>query len=80
MDTYRTFHPTTVESISSSEAHGAFFKIDYILHKASLNKYRKAIPCILSDHGGIGLQMDSEIKPQAHTNSQRLNNTQLKDE
>jgi endonuclease/exonuclease/phosphatase family metal-dependent hydrolase len=48
-----------------SAAHGTFSKIDHILgHKASLSKYKKTeiIPCILSDHNAIKLDLNSEVK------------------
>jgi endonuclease/exonuclease/phosphatase family metal-dependent hydrolase len=43
--------------------HGTFPKIDYILgHKASLSKYKKAeiIPCTLSDHNALKLELNNK--------------------
>jgi endonuclease/exonuclease/phosphatase (EEP) superfamily protein YafD len=48
-----------------SAAHGTFSKIDHILrHKASLIKYKKIeiIPCILSDHNAIKLELNNKSK------------------
>jgi endonuclease/exonuclease/phosphatase family metal-dependent hydrolase len=46
-----------------SAAHGNFYKIDHILgHKASLSKYNKIeiIPCILSDHNALKLELNNK--------------------
>jgi hypothetical protein len=48
-----------------SAALGTFSKIDHILgHKASLSKYKKIeiIPCILSDHNAIKLELNNKSK------------------
>ena len=53
IETYRTFHPQTMNFIFFSSAHGTFSRIDHILgHKSSLGKLKKTeiIPSILSDH------------------------------
>jgi endonuclease/exonuclease/phosphatase family metal-dependent hydrolase len=58
------FHPSTTQYIFFSAAHGTFSKIDHILgHKASLNTYKKIkiIPCILSDHNAIKLELNNKI-------------------
>jgi exonuclease III len=63
VDVYRTFHPTSTKYTFFSAAHGTFSKIDHILgHKASLSKYNKIeiIPCILSDHNAIKLELNSK--------------------
>jgi hypothetical protein len=62
---YRTYHPTSTQYILISAAHGTFSKIDHILgHKASLSKYKKIeiIPCILSDHKAIKLELNNKSK------------------
>jgi exonuclease III len=62
-DVYRTFHPTSTQYTFFSGAHGAFSKIDPILgHKASLSKYKKIeiIPCILSDHNALKLELTTK--------------------
>jgi hypothetical protein len=46
-----------------SAAHGTFSKIDYMLeHKAGLSKYKKTeiIPCILSDHNALKLEINNK--------------------
>jgi exonuclease III len=65
LDVYRTFHPTSIQYTFFSAAHGTFSKVDHILgHKASLSKYKKIeiIPCILSDHNVIKLELNSKSK------------------
>jgi endonuclease/exonuclease/phosphatase family metal-dependent hydrolase len=60
-DVYRIFHPTSAQHTFFSASHGTFFKIDHILgHKASLSKYKKIeiIPCILSDHSALKLEIN----------------------
>jgi exonuclease III len=62
-DVYRIFHPTSAQYIFFSAAHGTFSKIDHILeHKATLSKYKKTeiIPCILSDHNALKLQLNNK--------------------
>ena len=42
IDTYRTFHPKTMNFTFFSSAHGSFSRIDHILgHKSSLGKFFK---------------------------------------
>jgi exonuclease III len=77
VDVYRTFHPTSAQYTFFSAAHGTLSKIDHILwHKASLIKYKKIeiIPCILSDHNAIKLELDNKNKDKNHANSWKLNN------
>jgi exonuclease III len=65
LDVYRTFHPTSTQYSFFSAAHRTFSKIDYILwHKASLRKHKKVeiIPCILSDHNAIKLELNNKSK------------------
>jgi endonuclease/exonuclease/phosphatase family metal-dependent hydrolase len=62
-DVYSIFHPTSAKYTFFSAAHGAFSKIDHILgHKASFSKYkkRKIIPCILSDHKALKLELNNK--------------------
>ena len=41
-DTYRAFHPKTMNFTFFSSAHGTFSRIDHILgHKSSLGKFKK---------------------------------------
>jgi exonuclease III len=60
-DGYRIFHPTSAQYTFFSETHGTFYKIDHILGpKTSLSKYKKIeiIPCILSDHSALKLELN----------------------
>ena len=42
IDTYRIFHPKTINFTFFSSAHGTFSRIDHILgHKSSLGKFKK---------------------------------------
>jgi exonuclease III len=62
---YRIFHPTSAQYTFFSTAHGTFSKIDHIQgHKASLSKYKKMeiIPCILSDHNALKLELNNKNK------------------
>jgi exonuclease III len=62
-DVYRIFHPTSAQYIFFTETHGTSSKIDHILgHKASLSKYKKIeiIPCILSDHNALKLELNNK--------------------
>jgi exonuclease III len=72
LNVYRAFHPTSTQYTLFSEAHGTFSKIDHILgHKASLSKYKKIeiIPCIISDHNAIKLELNNKNKDKKHANS-----------
>jgi hypothetical protein len=58
-------------------------KVDHILgHKASLSKYKEIeiIPCILSDHNALKLDLNNKNSSKNHTNNWRLNSTWLNDE
>jgi hypothetical protein len=82
-DIYRIFHPTSAQYTFSSAAHGTFSKIDHILgHKASLSKYKKIeiIPCILSDHKALKLDINNKNNSKKHTNNWKLNNTLFNNE
>jgi hypothetical protein len=81
-DVYRIFHPTSAQYTFFSAAHGTFSKIDHILgHKASLSKYKKIeiIPCILSDHDALKLEINNKNSSKKHANNWKLNNTLLND-
>lgn len=59
-------------------AHGTLFKTDHILvHKASLNKYRKTeiTPCILPDQRGLKLEINSNRKDRKYINLWKMSNT-----
>jgi hypothetical protein len=81
-DVYRIFHPTSAQYTFFSAALGTFSKTDHILgHKASLSKYKKIeiIPCILSDHNALKLEINKNSSKK-HANNWKLNNTLLNDE
>jgi exonuclease III len=71
-DVYRIFHPSVEQYTFFSAAHGTFSKIDHILgHKASLRKYKKIelIPCILSNHNGLKLEINNKNSSKKHANN-----------
>jgi hypothetical protein len=74
-DVYRIFHPTSAQYTFFSAAHGTFFKTDLILgHKASLSKYKKIeiIPCILSEHNALKLELNNKNNSRKHANKRKL--------
>jgi hypothetical protein len=82
-DVYRIFHPTSAQYTFFSAAHETFSKIDHILgYKASLTKYKKIeiIPCILSDHNALKLELNSKNNSRKHANNWKLYNTLLNDQ
>jgi endonuclease/exonuclease/phosphatase family metal-dependent hydrolase len=67
VDVYRIFHPTSAQYTFFSAAHELLSKVDHILgHKASISKYKKIeiIPCILSDHYALKLELNNNKKKQ----------------
>jgi endonuclease/exonuclease/phosphatase family metal-dependent hydrolase len=82
-DFYRIFHPTAAQYTFFSVAHRTFSKIDHILgHKASFSKCKKieTIPCILSDHSALKVEISNKNSNKKHANNWKLNNTLLNDE
>jgi hypothetical protein len=82
-DVYKILHPTSAQYTFFSAAHGTFFKTDHILrHKESLSKYKKIeiIPCILSDHNALTLELNNKNNSKKHENNWKLNNTLLNDQ
>jgi hypothetical protein len=82
-DVYRVFHPISAQYTLFSAAHGTFSKTDHILgHKVNLGKYKKIeiIPCILSDHNALTLELNNKNNSKKHANSWKLNNTLLNDQ
>ena len=80
-DIFRTLHPKTTEDTFFGSAHGTFSKIDHILgHKTALHKYTRIeiIPCILSDHNAMKLEINHRKKSGKPTKAWRLKNTLLK--
>jgi hypothetical protein len=79
----RVFHPTTRQYTFFSAAHRTFSKIDQILeHKARLNKFMKIeiIPCIMSEHNRIKLDINNKRNPRKYSNPWRMNSTLLKNQ
>ena len=65
IDTYRTFHPKTMNFTFFSRVHRTFCRIDHILgHKSSLGKFKKIemIPSIFSDHNALRLDLNYRRK------------------
>jgi hypothetical protein len=82
-DVYRIFHLTSTQYTFFSAAHGTFSKIGHMLkHKASLSKYKKIeiIPCILSAHNALKLEINNKSNSRKHANSWKLNSTLLNDQ
>ena len=80
IDSYRTFHPKTINFTFFSSAHGTLCRIDHILgHKSSLGKFKKTeiIPVIFSDHSAVRLDLNYRKKTIKHSNIWRLNNMLL---
>jgi hypothetical protein len=81
-DVYRIFHPTSAQYTFFPAAHGTFSKTDHILgHKGSLSKYKETeiIPCILSDHNALKLEINNKSSSKKQANNWKLNNTLLND-
>jgi hypothetical protein len=79
---YRIFHPTCVQYTFFSAVHGTFSKFDHMLgNKASLTNYKKieTIPCILSDHITLKLELYSKNNSRKYANNWKLNSTSLND-
>ena len=80
INTYRTFHPKTMNFTFFSSAHGTFSRIDHMLgHISSIGKFKKTeiIPSIFSDHTAVRLDVNYRRKTIKHSNIWRLNNTLL---
>ena len=82
-DIFRTLHPKATEYTFFLSAHGTFSKIDHILgHKIALHKYKRIeiIPCILSDHNAMKLEINRTKKSGKPPKAWRLNNILLRNE
>ena len=80
IDTYRTFHPKTMNFTFFSNAHGTFSRIDYILgYKSSFGKFKiiEIIPSIFSDYNAVRLDVNYRRKTIKNSNIWMLNNTLL---
>ena len=65
IDTYRAFHPETIDFIFFSSAHGTFSRIDHVLgHKSNLSKFKKfgIVSNIFSDHNAMRLDISYKKK------------------
>jgi exonuclease III len=81
-DSYRTFHPKTIEYSFFSAPQGTFSNLDHIVsQKTSLNHYKKIeiIPCILSDHHRLRLVFNNNKTNRKPTDPWKLNNSLLND-
>ena len=82
-DISRTLHPKAIEYTFFSSARATFSKIDQTLgHKSALHKYTRIeiIPCILSDHNAMKLEINHGKKSGKPPKAWRLKNTLLKNE
>jgi exonuclease III len=78
-DAYRIFHPISAQYTCFSEVHGTFSKTDHIVgHKASLRKYKKIeiIPCILSDHNVLTLELNNNNNSRKQATTITVENMQ----
>jgi exonuclease III len=74
-DVYRIFHSNSAQYTFLSATHGTFTNIDHTLeHQASLSKYKKIeiIPCILSDHNVLKLELNNKNSSKNQENSWKL--------
>ena len=82
-DIFRTLHPKATEYTFFSSAHGTFSKIDHILgHKTALHKYKRTqiIPCTVSDHNAMKVEINHRKNSGTLPKQWRLKNTLLKNE
>jgi hypothetical protein len=82
-DVYRIFHSKSTQYTFFSAAHRTFSKTDDMLrHKASLSKYMRIeiIPCILSNHNALKLELNNKHNSRKYANNWKLNNTLLIDQ
>jgi hypothetical protein len=79
---YKIFHPSSAQ-YTFLAAHGTFFKIDHILgHKARFSKCKKIeiIPCSISDHNTLKLELNNKNNSKKYANNWKQNNTLLNDQ
>ena len=70
IDTYRAFHPKTMDFTFLSSAHRTFSRMDHILgHKSSLGKFLKIeiILSIFSDHNALSSVQFSSVAQSCPT-------------
>ena len=83
VDIYRTFYPKATDYTFFSAVHGTFSRIDHMIgHKANLNNFQNIsiIPCTLSDHHGMKLEINNSKLPKKYTHSWKLNNMLLNEQ
>jgi len=83
IDIYRIYHPTSSGYTFFSAAHGSFSKIDHILcYRANLSNYKgvEILPCILSDHNGMKLEINNKMRKEKSYITWRLNNMLLNEQ
>ena len=79
-DSYREFHPKTIDFTFFSSAQGTFSRIHHILgHKSSLGKFLKIeiTSSIFSDHNVVRLDVNNRKKAIKNISLWRLNNMSL---
>jgi len=80
-DIFRTCHPKAAEYTFFSSAYGTFSRTDHIVaYKTSLNKFKKIIPHISSNHKAMKLEVNYKKKIGKSTNIWRLKNMLLNNE
>jgi hypothetical protein len=80
---YRILHSTPAQYTFFLAVHETYSKIYHILgDMASLSKYKKIkiIPCILSDHNALKLELNNKKNSKKHSNNWKLKNTLLNDQ
>ena len=83
IDIYKTLHPRTKEYSFFLNTHGTFSRSDHILgHKRGLNGYQKTeiIPCILSDHNALKLELNHKEIFGRNSNTWKLRTILLKND
>jgi hypothetical protein len=82
-DVYRIIHPNihTIYILLSSPWN-FLQNWSYLRHKASLSAYKKIeiIPCILSDHNALKLDLNNTNNSRKYANNWRLSDTLLNDQ
>ena len=82
-DIFRTLYPKATDYIFFLNAHGTLSKTDHILgHQTVLNKCKRIVnlPCTLSDHDAMKLEINIRKKFGKPPNAWRLKNILLKKE
>ena len=82
-DIFRTSHPKAAEYTFFLSAHETFSKVDHVLgHKTALNTYKRIeiIPCTLSDHNAMKLEINHRKKSRRPPKAWKLKSILLKNE